>query len=211
MSISRRFTFVCHPLLIATAFVAVTSFGCAPVSQAASLPPHFQSNAKADVGPGLRCVVGNATDADGLNARAYVAVEDTKTHKVRWATAVPLDKNWYQNQATHCLGDGNRVLAVVQSDTTSEASLSQTFVDVVTLDAGTGRLESVDPVKVPNVHGATSTFVDAGESNFRLIDGKPVVTGQYFQVSNRDDIKPFIASPEHIAATSGSGTEGKSD
>jgi hypothetical protein len=160
MSTSRRFPFAHHPLLTATAFVAMTSLGCAQVSQAASLPPHFQSNAKADVGPGLRCVVGNAT---------------------------------------------------VQSDTTSEASLSQTFVDVVTFDAGTGRLESVDPVKVPNVHGATSNFVDEGDSNFRLVDGKPVVTGQYFQVSNRDDIKPFIASPEHTAATSGSGTEGKSD
>lgn len=211
MPASRHVPFARRSLLTATAFVAVASFGLAQVSHAASLPPHFQANAKADIGPTLRCVVGNATDADGLNARAWVSIEDTKAHKVRWATPVPLDKNWYQNQATHCLGDGNRVQAVIQSDTASETSLSQTFVDVATFDVATGRLQSVDPVKAPGAHGATSTFVDEGDANFQLVDGKPVVTGQYFQISNRDDVKPFTASPSPSPGTkaNGASTEGK--
>jgi hypothetical protein len=171
--------FAHRSLLAVTAFLAATA-GYVQTSRAASLPPHFQANAKADVGASLRCVVGNGTDADGLNARAWVTVEDTNTHKIRWATPVPLDKRWYQNQATHCLGDGNRVLAVIQSDTASETLLSQTFIEVATLDADSGHLESLDPVKIPDVHGAASAFVDEGEANFRLVDGKPVVSGEYF-------------------------------
>jgi len=195
-------------LLAATAFLAVTA-GTVQTSRAASLPQHFDINAKADVGPGLRCVVGNATDADGMNARAWVTIEDAKTHKLRWATPVPLDKDWYQSQATHCLGDGNRVLAVIQSDTMPEAATSQTFVEVATLDVATGHLESLDPVKIPGFHGAASMRVDNGDENFRMVDGKPVVKGQYFVLNNRDDIKPFSASPSPAVKTSGTNTGGK--
>jgi hypothetical protein len=192
--------------LTVTALMLASILGGVPAISAASLPPHFQANAKSEAGPGLTCVAGSSTDADGMNARAFVVIEDTKSHKIRWATAVPLEKGWYQNQATHCLSDGGHVLAIIQSDTTSESTLAQTFVDVATFDTGTGRLTSTSPVKVPDVHGAVSAFVDSESSNFKLIDGKPVVTGQYFLLSNRDDMKPFTASP---AATSKANTEGK--
>jgi hypothetical protein len=208
MPTSPRIFFTRRCLLAVSALLAASA-GAVQTSQAASLPPHFEANAKVDVGSGLRCVVGNATDADGMNSRAWVTVEDMKTHKVRWATPVPLDKNWYQNQATHCLSDGKRVLAVIQSDTMSEAATAQTFVEVATLDVGSGHLESLDPVKIPGFHGAASMRVDDGEDNFRLIDGKPVVKGQYFVLSNRDDIKPFSASPSPAVKTTGTTTEGK--
>jgi hypothetical protein len=75
------------------------------------------------------------------------------------------------------------------------APAAMTFVEVATFDVATGHLEALDPVKIPDFHGAASMRVDNGEANFRLIDGKPVIKGQYFIVSNRDDIKPFSASP----------------
>jgi len=208
MPTSHRSSFNPRNLLVAAALLAASA-GAVQTSRAANLPPHFDANAKASIGHGLQCVVGNATDADGMNARAWVTVEDAKSHRVRWATAVPLDKNWYQNQATHCLSDGNRVLAVVQSDTMSEAATAQTFVEVATLDVATGHLESLDPVKIPGFHGAASMRVDNGEENFRLIDGKPVVKGQYFVLSNRDDIKPFSASPSPAVKENKPSTEGK--
>jgi|GEM_PF-6135934 len=196
-------------LLTATALVVMTSLGCAVASEAANLPLHFDTNATASMGKDLRCIVGNATDGDGMNARAWVTVEDAKNHNLRWATPIPLEKNWYQNQATHCLSDGNRVLAVIQSDTMSEAATSQTFVEVATLNAATGRIESLDPVKIPGFHGAASMRVDEGVENFQLVGGKPVVKGQYFALSNRDDVKPFSASPTPAVKVDGGGTKGK--
>lgn len=183
------------PLRALLVFSAVASLGCAPVSHAASRPAHFDANASVDLGDGLTCVVGNATDADGMNARAWVTVEDKATHKVRWATPVPLAKGWYQNQATHCLKNGKQVQALIQSDTASEASTAQTFVNVTSFDEATGRLVSVAPVTAPGIHGRVSLSVDKDSSNFRLEDGKPVVTGTWSMLPDRATETPFTASP----------------
>lgn len=94
--------------LLAIVVLIALAGGPVQARSAASRPAHFDSNAAVDLGDGLTCVVGNATDADGMNARAWVTVEDKATHKVRWATPVPLAKGWYQNQATHCLKTASR-------------------------------------------------------------------------------------------------------
>lgn len=191
-SITRR------SLLVATALLAASG-GAVQTSRAATLPPHFEPNAKVDVGSGLRCVVGNATDADGMNARAWVVVEDIKTHKVRWATNVPLEKGWYQNQATHCLENGKKVQALIQSDTASEAATAQTFVDVASFDGTTGKLLSVEPVTAPGVHGKVSLTVDKAASNFQLKNGHAVVTGTWSMLPDRAEDTPFTASPSPAA------------
>lgn len=162
---------------------------------ATSRPAHFDANASVDLGGGLSCVVGNATDADGMNARAWVMVEDKAIHKVRWATPVPLAKGWYQNQATHCLKNGKQVQALIQSDTSSEAATAQTFVDVASFDEATGRLLSVAPVTAPGVHGKVSLSVEKDSSNFRLKDGQPIVTGTWSMLPDRATDTPFTASP----------------
>ncbi|SFW31956.1 hypothetical protein [Luteibacter sp. UNCMF366Tsu5.1] len=194
MPTSHRISFIHRRRPFATAILALT-FGYAHTSLAANLPPHFDVNAKADVASGLQCVVGNATDADGMNARAWVAVEDAKTQKVRWATPVPLAKGWYQNQATHCLVNGKQVQALIQSDTASDASSAQTFVDVASFDMTTGRLLSVAPVVAPGVHGRVSLSVDKDASHFELKNGQPVVTGTWTMLPDRAEETPFTASP----------------
>lgn len=171
---------------------------------AAGLPKHFHKNASRDIGSGLQCVAGTATDDDGMNGRAHVYVEDTRTHAIQWAASIPLRKGWYQNQATHCLGDGQKVYALVQSETTSQASLSQTFISVVTMNRMDGHIDSVSPVRVPGVHGAVSAWVGEEPEHFAKVDGKIVVTGEYLLMNNRDDIKPFIAHPEDITSTDAS-------
>src|SRR3982751_5537261 len=84
MPTSPRSSFTRHNLLVAAALLAASA-GAVQTSQAANLPPHFDANANASIGQGFQCVAGNATDADGMNARAWVTVEDANTHKVRWA------------------------------------------------------------------------------------------------------------------------------
>jgi hypothetical protein len=181
--------------LLAIVVMIALAGGPVQARSAASRPAHFDANAAVDLGDGLTCVVGNATDADGMNARAWVTVEDKATHKVRWATPVPLAKGWYQNQATHCLKNGKQVQALIQSDTASEASTAQTFVDVASFDETTGRLVSVVPVTAPGVHGKVSLSIDKDSSNFRLKDGQPVVTGTWAILPDRATDTPFTASP----------------
>lgn len=181
--------------LVAVAAVLALAGSHVETSHAASRPAHFDANASFDLGGGFSCFVGNATDADGMNARAWVTVEDAKTHKVRWATPVPLAKGWYQNQATHCLKNGRQVQALIQSDTASEASTAQTFVDVASFDEATGRLLTVAPVTAPGVHGRVSLSVGKDTSNFRLKDGQPVVTGTWSMLPDRVTDTPFTASP----------------
>ena len=181
--------------LLSIAAVLALAGAHVETSNAASRPAHFDANAAVDLGDGLACVVGNATDADGMNARAWVTVEDKATHKVRWATPVALAKGWYQNQATHCLKNGKQVQALIQSDTASEASTAQTFVDVASFDEATGRLLTVAPVTAPGVHGKVSLSVGKDTSNFRLKDGQPVVHGTWSMLPDRATDTPFTASP----------------
>lgn len=170
--------------------------GPALAGSSATVPAGFKAYATTDIGGHRQCVVGSATDDDGMNARAFVYVEDTATHKPQWVTPLPLgNPDWYQNRATHCLGDAGKVYALVQDDTQSQASLSQTFVTVATLDAASGKVQATQRVKVPEVKGGVSAWVNEGSDHFRLEGGKVVVTGEYFQTSDRDVHKPFTASP----------------
>lgn len=163
-------------------------------SNAAAMPAHFKSYAMTDIGNGLRCIVGDTTD-EGLNGKAYVYVVDLTTHKIRWVTRIPLTPRWYQNRATHCLADDTKVYALDQSDTSSFQTLSQTFVDVVTLDRATGRIESTDSVIAKDAGDRASTWVEKGAENFRFEDGKIIVSGQFFNLDDPETRKPFTASP----------------
>lgn len=165
-----------------------------PEVEAASVPAHFKSYSMTDIGGGLRCIAGDTTN-EGSDGRAYVYLVDLTSHKMRWITKIPLPPNRFQNRATHCLADGNKVYAVVQSDTSPSQALSQTFVDVATLDKSTGKLVSTAKVIAPEAGRAPSTWVDDGANNFRMENGKIVVTGQFFNLDNPDVRKPFTASP----------------
>jgi formylmethanofuran dehydrogenase subunit D len=176
--------------LIALAFLTATPL----VSWAAKIPDHFRTTATADIEGGLRCVVGRVTK-DGFNQRAYVYLEEAATHTLRWATPIALLPNFYENRASHCLAEGNKVYALIQSDSDSVPVVSQTFVSVVALDQATGHIDSNELVKLPVVKGAVTVFVYDSPENFRSEGDKIVVKGEYgFKGDAEDTRTPFTAS-----------------
>ena len=182
-----------HKALPLVAFVFL--LGTPLVASAAKIPSGFEQYAKTDAGEGQQCVVGDVTDEDAMNGRAYVYLENMTSHAVHWVTSVPLRPNRYQNRATHCLSDAGKIYALIQSDTSQTQELSQTFVDVVTLDRATGRIESTEKVIAKEAGRTPSTWVEAGPENFRRDNGKIVVTGKFFNLNNPNDRRAFSASP----------------
>lgn len=161
--------------------------------KATNAPAHFQPHATTEVGNGLSCVAGATTkDGKGWDERAYVYLEDSASHKVRWSTPIPVHQGWYQNRATHCVGYGDRVYALVQSDTNAVPVLSQTLISVVTLNMTSGQVEASDVVKVPDRKGAHTVYVSEGAQNFHLDDGKIVITGEWSTKGDASDTRtPF--------------------
>jgi hypothetical protein len=166
------------------------------VSKAANVPAHFEKYAMTDLGSGLSCVVGAATKkGESSDGRAYVYLEESASHNIRWITPIPLRPGWYQNRASHCVAAGDSVYALVQSDTNAVPVLSQTLISIATLNQASGHLEANDIVKVPDLKGAHTVFVYDGAENFRFADGKIVVTGEWATKGDAVDTRtPFKAS-----------------
>ena len=177
--------------LVVLALLWGPNFAC----NAATVPTGFEKYAKTDVGEGLECVVGDVTDEDAMNGRAYIYLEDSQSHSIRWVARVPLRPHRYQNRATHCLSNGREIYALIQSDTSQAQALSQTFVDVVTLDRTNGRIELTEKIIAKEAGRTPSTWIEAGPENFRRESGKIVVKGKYFDLQNPATRKSFTASP----------------
>lgn len=164
-----------------------------PGSKATNVPDHFQSYATTDIGNGLSCVVGATTiDGKGWSEHAYVYLEDSASHKIRWSTPIPVRQGWYQNRASHCVGYGDSIYALVQSDTNAVPVLSQTLISVVTFNMTSGQVEANDIVKVSDRKGAHTVYVSEGAQNFHLDDGKIVITGEWSTKGDASDTRtPF--------------------
>jgi len=174
--------------------IAMAMLLAAPaVSKAAQVPANFKPYATTDIGGGLSCVVGATTKhGEGLDERAYVYLEESASHQIRWITPIPLRPGWYQNRAAHCAAAGDSIYALVQSDTNAVPVLSQTLISVATLNAANGHLGTNDIVRVSDMKGAHTVFVYEGAENFRLEDGKIVVTGEWATKGDAADTRtPF--------------------
>lgn len=179
------------PLVVLALLMAVPL-----TSSAAKVPSNFEQYARTDVGSGLSCVVGATTNkGESSDERAYVYLEESATHKIRWITPIPVDPGWYQNRASHCLAAGDSIYALVQSDTNAVPVLSQTFISIATLNQASGHMGTNDVVKVPNLKGAHTVFVYEGAENFRLEGGDIVVSGEWATKGDAADTRtPFKAS-----------------
>jgi hypothetical protein len=166
------------------------------VSHAASIPANFEKYATTDVGSGLRCVVGAVIKKGEMSdGRAYVYMEESASHKIRWITPIPLRAGWYQNRASHCVAAGDAIYALVQSDTNAVPVMSQTLVSIAALNRASGHMEPSDPVIASNLRGAHTVFVYEGAENFRFADGKIVVTGEWATKGDAADTRtPFETS-----------------
>lgn len=190
-TVPRRTSYPGAPLLILALLLAVPL-----VSNAAKVPANFEQYAKADVGSGLSCVVGaTANKGESSDERAYVYVEESASHKLRWITPIPLRPGWYQNRASHCVAAGGSIYALVQSDTNAVPVLSQTLISIAAVNEASGRIETNDIVKVPDLKGAHTVFVYEGAENFRFEDGKIVVSGEWATKGDSADTRtPFKTS-----------------
>jgi hypothetical protein len=151
------------------------------------LPENFTSYAIESIGNNELCIVGAATDDDGLNQKPVVYVADSKKHPI-WVARLDLPKDTYQSRATHCNRSGNSVYVLLQSDTQSEQTLSQTLLHAIKLDVAAGTVQAQQNVNVP---GAYTAWVDEGASHFQWQGTALMVSGNYRLKSDQDQPATF--------------------
>lgn len=145
---------------------------------------NFVSYSALPIGPDQQCVVGAQVDEDGMNQRPVVRL--TKDGRDVWVARPRLPPLSFQGRATHCQVSESTVFVLVQSDTQPEASLSQTFVEMVALDRGSGTVLQVHSIEPPEVQGAYTAWVEQGGGNFRLAGGRVLIAGEYALLTSRE-------------------------
>lgn len=138
------------------------------------------------VGAGQTCEVGAKSDQDGLNERPVVYLAKA-AGGYAWHVQLHIPKDMYQGRATHCTASADALYVLVQIDTQSEQSTSQTVLQVVQLNTKTGAVMALRPIEVPGAGGAYSAWVDDGADHFKFEGGKLVIKGSYELLSERDN------------------------
>ncbi|GGA38529.1 hypothetical protein [Dyella nitratireducens] len=152
----------------------------------AKLPSGVSVYAHETIDNGQKCLVGAKSDQDGLNERPVVYLADA-TGGFTWHASLKIPADTYQGRATHCVASPAALFVLVQVDTQSEQSLSQTLLKVVKLDRKTGAVLATKDVAVPGVSAAYSASVDEGGDNFKAENGSLVIKGSYELMSDRDN------------------------
>jgi len=163
----------------------------------ATVPANFSEYASAAAERNTRCVVGASVDDDGLNQRPVLFLSE-QGDRVRWAETLPLPPDTYQSRATHCFEASGSLYILIQSDTQPEQTLSQTLLRVLSISPRNGTVIASVDIEPAGITDAHSAWVEEGQENFRLQDGKVVVTGMYYRLAAPEDRKPFtveLSSP----------------
>lgn len=154
-----------------------------------TIPDTFSSYGNHSLSDGAVCAAGAVVDEDGMNQQPIVYLKG-RDGQVRWVNQLALPANAYQARATGCLQQGDHLYVLVQGDTQSEQSLSQTLLSVVEIGANDGSARTVHAVAVPDVSGAYSAWVES-ESGFAIRDGDLVINGLYFRLDDRENQQSF--------------------
>lgn len=151
----------------------------AATGETASLPADFREYGSTPFDGGRLCVVGAASNAEQLAQRPYIAVKRADGGQVLWARALSGIEGMYQARATHCVHEAGALRVLLQSDTHSQQTLSQTQLSVATIAADGGEPAS-EFVAVPGTQDrAYSAWVEPGAENFAVRDGRLHVRGRY--------------------------------
>ncbi|KAF1716642.1 hypothetical protein [Pseudoxanthomonas wuyuanensis] len=153
----------------------------------------YVSYASTKLKDGQLCSTGILIDEDGMQQRPAVEMLD-RNGAVLWRNAIALPMDFYQARATHCVASGPDLFVLVQADTQSVQSLSQTMLEVVRLKSASGKVVSSQSVAVSDVHAAYSAWVEKEVSNFILIaNGSLQVSGHYKLMAAPEQIFSFVA------------------
>lgn len=121
------------------------------------------------------CVVGAATDDDGMNERPVAYVTHASSKQPLWVDELSLPSHTFQSRATHCVSSSLALFVLLQSDTQPEQSLSQTLLRVLKVDPATGKVQAQRDIQIT---GAYSTWIAAGPSRLQWKDDRLIVSGQ---------------------------------
>ena len=149
-------------------------------------PANVDVYATTDIGGGQQCLAGAAADRDGMHERPVVYLARAGGGFL-WHTQLPIPPDYYQGRATHCAVRHDAVYVLVQMDTDSQQSTSQTLLRVVELDRRRGTLLASRDLAVPGVSSAYSAWVDEDGGHFGFAGGKLVISGTYELMSERDN------------------------
>jgi hypothetical protein len=152
------------------------------------MPENFIPYASESIGDAMLCTVGAATDDDGLNQKPVVYVADAASKRVIWVARLDVPPDTYQSRATHCNRLGDAVFVLLQSDTQSEQTLSQTLLRAVKLDAVTGAVQTQHDVDVPTAYTA---WVEEGANHFQWQGQSLIVSGGYRMKADQYRPTPF--------------------
>lgn len=175
------------PTLALSILFAASAWG---QSSNASMPSSVSLYAKPGIGGGQQCLVGAQTDDDGMNEKPVAYLQKSST-TVIWHASLRLPPHTYQARATHCVGTPTTLYVLVQGDTQSEQSLSQTLLEVVALNRATGAVTATKVIEPPNVSDAHTAWVEDGDEHFSTRGNDLIVTGKYALLSNRDNPRDF--------------------
>lgn len=155
------------------------------------IPDNFMSYATTPIHGNMQCVVGAATDEDGLNQKPVVYLapaEGSASASLRWVDVLRLPADTYQSRATHCVGPASSLYVLLQSDTQPEQTLSQTLLAIVKVDVATGAVQAREDIAIPGAHTA---WVEKGAAHFRWSDHALLVTGNYRKAADQEKTTPF--------------------
>ena len=143
-------------------------------SASLKLPDHFTPYTSEPIGDNRICVAGRTTNADGMNQKPVAYVGEQASKRVLWIARLDMPADMYQSRATHCARHGDSLYILLQSDTQSEQTLSQTLLRVVKLNAASGAMQLQQDVDVPSAY---SVWVDEGANHFAWNGDRLVITG----------------------------------
>jgi hypothetical protein len=150
------------------------SRGSSVNSASLKLPAHFTAYASQPIGSDRVCIAGRTTNADGIGQKPVVYVAEQASKHVLWIARLDVPADTYQSRATHCTRHGDSLYILLQSDTQSEQTLSQTLLHVVKLTAASGAVQLQQNVDVPSAY---SVWVDEGANRFAWNGDRLVITG----------------------------------
>lgn len=183
---------------------ATIAWGSASPGAALQVPDALDVYASTQVAPGMYCIVG-ALSEDGTDQQPYVALStvDQGRGPVPGSLQPPLGE-YAKARATRCLARDGVLYLLLEFDTDSSPQVSQTMFEVWKLDGVSLSVLHKQPVRLPEQTVAYSLWMPEDDSTFEWKGDALRITGNYFPLSSRDEIKRFeVELDKNLSITPG--------